>query len=283
MLTLYGPRWRCPASGAGRCQRQLRVPRRVPASGRPRLGAWPRQNFSALADKQPVAPGVFSFDVDVDVLGTIVTLRGTVDNLKARRAAEQNAKNTAGVSLVKNRLKVRPATPLSDSEIEKDIRDALLRDPYVERFDVTVSVYNGTAHLYGTVDSYFEKGRADDVTARVPGVIDVENHLTVLYDNAYIFDPYVDDAEDAYFDEDEPIGYKRRIPYRTDKEIKDAVESQLWWSPFVDSDSVTVSVDNGVVTLTGTVGSWNESRAATENAYEGGATLVDNDLMVQFN
>ncbi len=230
-----------------------------------------------------MAPGVFSFDVDVDVLGTIVTLRGTVDNLKARRAAEQNAKNTAGVSLVKNRLKVRPATPLSDSEIEKDIRDALLRDPYVERFDVTVSVYNGTAHLYGTVDSYFEKGRADDVTARVPGVIDVENHLTVLYDNAYIFDPYVDDAEDAYFDEDEPIGYKRRIPYRTDKEIKDAVESQLWWSPFVDSDSVTVSVDNGVVTLTGTVGSWNESRAATENAYEGGATLVDNDLMVQFN
>jgi osmotically-inducible protein OsmY len=44
----------------------------------------------------------------------------------------------------------------------------------------------------------------------------------------------------------------------------------LWWSPFVDSDDVNVTVDDGVVTLTGAVDSWSEYNAAANNAYEGG-------------
>ena len=34
------------------------------------------------------------------------------------------------------------------------------------------------------------------------------------------------------------------------------------------------------MTLTGTVDSWGEYSAATDNAYEGGAVHVDNDLVV---
>jgi len=39
-------------------------------------------------------------------------------------------------------------------------------------------------------------------------------------------------------------------------------------------------VDDGTATLTGTVESWNEFWAAEENALEGGAVAVDNDLIV---
>lgn len=233
----------------------------------------------AVEDALLYDPRVMSFNVDVDIAGSMVTLRGDVDNLKAKRAAEQDAQNTVGVSSVDNRLKVRLDTWPDDSEIAEDIRNALLRDPYVERFEVTVTVLDGTAHLYGTVDSYFEKNRADDVASRISGVLDVDNHLLVDYDTAYIYDPYVDD----YVSDDELVDYDRRAPLKTDSQITDSIESELWWSPFVDSDEVSVAVDDGVVTLTGTVDTWSERESATENAYEGGATLVDNDLVVNYD
>ncbi|MEZ6097715.1 MAG: BON domain-containing protein [Pirellulaceae bacterium] len=233
----------------------------------------------AVKDALLYDPRVMSFNVDVDVVGSTVTLRGEVDNLKAKRAAEQGATNTVGVSYVDNRLKVRLDSWPNDSEVAEDIRSALLRDPYVERFEVTVSVIDGTAHLYGTVDSSFEKNRADDVASRITGVLDVENHLLVDYDTAYIYDPYVDD----YVSDDELIDYDRRAPLETDSQIKESIESELWWSPFVDSDEVSVTVDDGVATLTGTVDSSGERHSATENAYEGGATLVDNDLVVNYD
>ena len=43
---------------------------------------------------------------------------------------------------------------------------------------------------------------------------------------------------------------------------------------------MNVSVTNGVATLRGAVNSWAEYRAATENALEGGAVGVINQLKV---
>jgi osmotically-inducible protein OsmY len=225
-------------------------------------------------------PRVSPFNVAVDVTGSLVTLRGEVDNLKAKRAAEQDARNTVGVSGVYNRLRVRPVTRTSDAQIAEDIRDALLRDPYVNRFEMTVTVVEGTAYLYGTVNSYFEKHRADDLASRVVGVVDVMNHLRVDIETPYTYDPYVDDA---YVGQDVLAGYERRAPGKTDTQIKESIESHLWWSPFVNSNNVNVSVTNGIATLTGTVGSWSERQAATKNAYDGGATLVSNDLTVDYD
>ncbi len=121
----------------------------------------------AVKDALARDPRVLSFNVDVGVGGSAVTLRGEVNNLKAKRAAEQDAKNTVGVYSVDNRLKVRRDGWPNDSEIEVQIREALLRDPYVERFKIRVVVRSGTAYLYGTVDSYIEKSRANDLASRV--------------------------------------------------------------------------------------------------------------------
>jgi osmotically-inducible protein OsmY len=71
----------------------------------------------AVSDALLFDPRVSSFKIDVAVAGSVVTLRGTVDNLKAKLAAAQDARNTVGVRRVKNHIKVKPAMQLSASAI----------------------------------------------------------------------------------------------------------------------------------------------------------------------
>jgi osmotically-inducible protein OsmY len=56
---------------------------------------------------------------------------------------------------------------------------------------------------------------------------------------------------------------------------------ELFWSPFVEGDEIDLRVENGAVTLYGTVDSWAEYNTVTNNAFEGGATRVNNNLIVR--
>ena len=236
----------------------------------------------AVKDALLYDPRVKSFNVDVEARFGQVTLRGEVDNLKAKSAAANTAQNTYGVSMVNNRLKVRSPDQPSDDELERRIRDALLRDPYTDSYDVTVAVSNGIADLFGTVDTYFERSQAEDVASRIKGVTMVDNNLVVQPgDEPYVFDPFVD----TYY----PYSYhwygnryEHLSAEKSDVEIKEDIQDELWWSPFVDADQVIVSVNDGTATLTGQVDSIHEKRAAAENAIEGGATSVTNNLTVEF-
>jgi osmotically-inducible protein OsmY len=69
-------------------------------------------------------------------------------------------------------------------------------------------------------------------------------------------------------------------PLKSDWEIAQD-KDELWRSPYVDSDQITVSVKDGVATLRGLVDSRAEQRAAIENAYEGGALSVRDGLAVK--
>lgn len=243
---------------------------------------------NAIKDALLLDPRVLSFNVTPDVVGSNVTLRGMVDNLKAKRAAEQVARNTVGVTYVTNRLKVKPSGTLTDDTIAKNVRDAILRDPFVERYEIGVSVQNGTVYLTGTVDSNFEKVHADDVASRINGVKDVRNYLDVDYTGPVVYAPYVWDG--YYFSFGYPYyhgyawywyDYDPYYTVKTDAEIKDDIQDELWWSPFVDEDEVNVGVKAGVATLTGEVDTWSERNAAVDNAYEGGAIRVINKLTVE--
>jgi len=183
-----------------------------------------------------------------------------------------------GVWSVNNKIKARPGTP-SDSRIEDNVEDALGRDPYVERYEIFVSVVDGEVYLTGDVDSTFEKSRADDIAARQIGVEDVNNFLTVNDPTGAVYDPYTD--EWYLYDYDWYVTTDRTTA-KSDWEIETDIENELFWSPFVDSDEVNVEVDAGVAHLTGTVDTWAERRAAAENAIEGGAVAVDNDLAVVY-
>ncbi|MFW6107168.1 MAG: BON domain-containing protein [bacterium] len=207
----------------------------------------------AVKDALLYDPRVFSFKPQVEVDGGVVTLKGEVEDLKAKRAAEEDARNTVGVWKVENRLRVRPKERPSDAQLAQQVRDALKRDPYVERHQINVSVLNGKAYLYGTVDSDFEKWQADDVAARVSGVVEVQNNLTV---------------SEAW-------------TWKDDWKIRQDIESNLYWNPYVDEESVAVAVEDGVATLTGTVDSWYERRRAADEAWEAGAKSVINELRVR--
>jgi osmotically-inducible protein OsmY len=127
--------------------------------------------------------------------------------------------------------------------------------------------------------SLFERGTADDVAASVRGVRDVNNDLTL--DNAdarLTYDPYVDAWSIYEYDWYTP---KPITVWKQDSVIAEEIEQELAWSPFVDADEISVAVNNGVATLTGAVDSVAERQAAVENAFEGGAAGVRNQIEIE--
>lgn len=220
-------------------------------------------------------------DITVMVKGGVVTLKGNVDYLQARRAAAQDAKNTVGVLRVRNNLKVAPLpVTLSDTELEEDIKAALDRDAYVDEYDIVVNVRSGVAELYGNVNSHYEKMRAENVASTIAGIYHVNNNIVVDKGWApYYYNPYLD--QDDFPPEDyEWYNYTPSFPGKNDNRIKEDIKEELWWDPFVDSEAVKVEVENGIATLTGTVNSQLEHDAAVENAREGGAVSVNDKLEI---
>jgi osmotically-inducible protein OsmY len=233
----------------------------------------------AVADALRYDPRVARFDIDVQPKNGYVTLRGIVENLKAKRAAAENARTVIGVWGVENRIKVRPKPP-SEARIIDRVEDALKRDPYVERFEIQVAAVGHEVYLDGTVDSVFERAQAEDVASRQKGVRKVNNYLKVHDLAMPTFDPYVDDWYIYDFDVNGTL--EQEPPTKADWQIAEQIREALDWSPFVDSDEVTVSVDDGKATLTGTVDTWGELYAARANALDGGAVAVDNELRVEY-
>jgi osmotically-inducible protein OsmY len=208
----------------------------------------------AVQDAFLYDPRVMAFEPTVSVENGTVTLAGIVDNLAAKEAAEQDARNTVGVWRVRNHLKVRPVGEMSDADIEAQVGDAFYQDPYLERWEIDIDSNLGLVTLSGTVNTSFEKRQAEDVAEGVAGVIGVVNKLE----------------------------YEHEWEWKPDWEIRADIEDELWWSTFVDSDDINVEVEDGVATLTGEVDTWSERNAAEKNAFDGGAKDVENQLKVTY-
>jgi osmotically-inducible protein OsmY len=90
--------------------------------------------------------------------------------------------------------------------------------------NIYVTCHQGKMALYGYVRTDDEKDQIEKATERISGINEVDNNLIVRKE-----------------------GWKQK----SDSEIQEDIESQLWWSPYVDSDKIQVSVQNGVATLSG--------------------------------
>ena len=177
-----------------------------------------------------------------------------MDNLAAKKVAEEIAHNTTGVTRVENHIRVRPAKLSDDAALAKEVKNALLRDPYVSRFDMNVSAANAQVYLEGRVDSGFEKRYAEFIASRVPGVVNVRNNLRVT------------DLE---------------VPYKTDGALQQEIEYGLRWSPFIEGQGIAVSVEDGIAVLSGNASSWRAKLAATQVARRAGAESVLNQVQVK--
>jgi osmotically-inducible protein OsmY len=226
-------------------------------------------------------PRVSVFFPEVTVEDGVVILGGKVDNIKAKAAAGQDAKDILGVWRVDNLLKVRLKQWPSDAEMQRQLRAALKWDPLLDSSTIDAAVINQAAYLSGEVDSSLQKAEAQDVARRIKGVVEVRNHLKVQteFSVGYYDWPYY-----SYYAYDQPPSSVSETfgpqPLLNDRQIKKNIENALFWSPFVHRDDIKVTVDGGVATLTGTVGTWIGYEEADKDAHKGGASAVRNRLNV---
>jgi hyperosmotically inducible protein len=75
--------------------------------------------------------------------------------------------------------RVRTGQYLDDSMITAKVKAALLKDPVVSAFAVSVQTYRGIVMLSGFVREGSQAQRATEIAAAVQGVVTVKNALTV--------------------------------------------------------------------------------------------------------
>lgn len=140
-----------------------------------------------------------------------------------------------------------------DDAIRSDVVFELSFDPQVTSRDIGVAVKDGVVTLTGFVSSYWEKDAAEKAVKRVYGVRGIANDIQV-----------------------------RVISRRTDPEIARDVVDTLEAHVFVPSDSIKVTVREGLVTLEGHV-RWRFQRKLAESTIKKvkGITGIVNNIQIK--
>jgi osmotically-inducible protein OsmY len=194
-------------------------------------------------------PRVDEAETAVSVEEGVVTLRGTVGSLGAKRAAEQDAKRVPGVTEVHNELEVRLLTGRhrDDAELRGAVLQVLAWNAWIPD-SVDASVKDGLVTLHGTVDFPHQREEAQAAVLNLHGVTDVRNEIKVR--NVAMVEDASARIEEAF----------ERIA-RT------------------DARAITVEAVEGTVTLDGFVTSWAERNAAIDAVWMiPGVKAVDDQL-----
>jgi osmotically-inducible protein OsmY len=147
------------------------------------------------------------------------------------------------------------STMPTDEKIKKDVTDHLYWDYRVDASEVQIEVDDGIVVLDGTVPSFVAMESAADDAWSVRGVMGVENDLEVRYE------PSID------------------IP--TDDEIRSNIQKIFLWNPHLTAYKIDVEVEDGWVTLEGTVDAfWKKIRSELEAKDVIGVLGVTNKLSV---
>lgn len=213
-----------------------------------------------------------------------VTLRGRVDDDRARQQAIALARDTEGVAGVEDQLTVdaRPAMGEApepragaDPDTDPDVNDGWITtkiqasyfiDPDVKGRDIDVTTQNGIVTLTGTVNSETERREATAIARDIDGVVDVREQLRVMPS---------DDMAQATRDDDDS-----EMPL-TDAWLTTKIQAQYFVDPDVSSLDIDVTTENRVVTLEGEVESNTEKTLAESIARDTeGVTRVVNRLVV---
>jgi osmotically-inducible protein OsmY len=140
---------------------------------------------------------------------------------------------------------------MDDAALKQSVVDELAWRPDIDSAHIGVTADQGVITLSGYVPSYAQKFEVEDCVKRVSGVRGVAEELEVRYSGDYS---------------------------TKDDEIAQRALNSLAWDAMVPKDSVKVTVQDGVVTLSGQV-SWQFERNAAEKAVRtlyGVVDVVDN-------
>lgn len=193
-----------------------------------------------------------SSEIGASVKNGIVTLTGIVDSYWKKLSAENAVKKISGVTAVVQKIEVRlsESGKKKDTDIAEAIQSAFRWSVLVPKDKIKVKVENGWVTLEGSVEWEFEKNAAQRAVEKLEGVTGVINNIRVS-------------------------------PKVTPREIREKIKSAFLRSATVDSDSITVEVDGGTVTLSGKVRSWAERKEAERQAWLApGVVKVVNDIEI---
>jgi len=116
--------------------------------------------------------------VSVKVEGGWVTLSGGVDWYFQSSAAEADVRKLRGVIGVTNNIKVKPTIQAPD--VRARIKAAFARNASIDADKINVTVDGGKVTLTGSVDTWRERGLAEDTAWSAPGVSQVDDRLVVI-------------------------------------------------------------------------------------------------------
>lgn len=142
-----------------------------------------------------------------------------------------------------------------DIDVKQNVTDELKWEPSVDAASINVVVDQGTVILSGKVPTYYEKFSAEEAASRVRGVKTVVNDISVELKG---------DNE------------------RSDEEIMEAVVDALTWDTTVPEERINVTVEEGFVTLDGTV-TWNFQKLNATDAirYLAGVRGITNKVAIE--
>jgi hyperosmotically inducible periplasmic protein len=130
-------------------------------------------------------PVTKAHQIDVETFKGTVQLNGFVDSSASKEQAAKVAKNTKGVTVVRNNLTVRTDSGPSGSErvddaaITAKVKAALAGDPRTKAHQVNVETREGAVQLSGFVDTSEAKATAADLARNVDNVKSVDNEIDV--------------------------------------------------------------------------------------------------------
>ena len=126
----------------------------------------------------------------------------------------------------------------SDTDLHEDVLEELAFDPSIDERKIGIGVKDGVVTLSGTVPSYAQKLEAERIVKRISGVHGIVEQLKI----------------------DLPSMHRRN-----DADLATAAVDALRWNASVPKDAVFVKVENGWITLSGTV-DWQYQREAARLA-----------------
>ncbi|MGI2170979.1 BON domain-containing protein [Shewanella sp. MF05960] len=126
-----------------------------------------------------------------------------------------------------------------DAWIDGKAETTLLLNTNLNSFDINTDVIDGNVTLTGKVNSSVDKALAAELVKSVDGVNEVNNELTVMKQHSSDKDHDSDTLVDTL----------------TDSKVATVVKTRLLFSTDISGTEIDVDVENGVVTLEGTVSS----------------------------
>lgn len=141
-----------------------------------------------------------------------------------------------------------------DIEIQKNVIEELKCTPLIKVNEIGVAVKNGIVTLSGIVDSYPKKITIEKAVKKIAGVKGIAEDLQVKLVESQL---------------------------KTDPEIAQAVKNSLEWHSSVGVDNVCILVENGWVTIDGSV-DWDFQRKSATDVVQNivGVTGITNNIKI---